>query len=92
MNRPALTDTQILLLLDICLDAEQRCDEREKFARAVGHVQKAEYVVQLREQYASMRQAFLEEIKRAGMNTREQHQKLHPLPESASQRLGQSGP
>ena len=54
-----LSDKEILLLLDMCLSAEAKCDER--LAEAIRSYQgvSVSYLQQLKQHYANMRQNFL---------------------------------
>ena len=51
MLQPKLTSDQVLMMLELCLDAEERCDERIAAAREQNDYTTAAYEVQLKEQY-----------------------------------------
>ena len=54
MRRPSVTDTQLLMLFELCLDAEDRCDERSREARARGDHETATREAQLEERYKNL--------------------------------------
>jgi hypothetical protein len=53
-----LTDMEILLLLDMCLSAEAKCDERLANAASGFHGVSVSYLLQLKQHYANMRKHF----------------------------------
>ena len=55
MRRPSVTDTQLLMLFELCLDAEDRCDERSREAHARGDHEAALREAQLEERYKNLR-------------------------------------
>jgi hypothetical protein len=55
MRRPSVTDTQLLMLFELCLDAEDRCDERRRDADARGDHESATREAQLEERYKNLR-------------------------------------
>jgi hypothetical protein len=76
MNRPALTDTQILLLLDNCIATVQKLQEREREAGLQGHHSRVEYVRKLRMHYTAMQEALQHEIFRNGLTPSELARRL----------------
>lgn len=76
MRRPAITDNQLLLILEMCFDAEERCDERIEKARDAGDYRAAADAVQLREQYEDLKQRVFSEMKSDGTTTSDLHQQL----------------
>jgi hypothetical protein len=58
LEESGLTDMEILLLLDMCLSAEAKCDER--LANAIRGYQgvSVSYLQQLKQHYANMRKNF----------------------------------
>ena len=55
MRRPSVTDTQLLMLFELCLDAEDRCDERSRDARARGDHEAMLREAQLEDRYKNLR-------------------------------------
>ena len=55
MRRPSVTDTQLLMLFELCLDAEDRCEERSRAALARGDQEAVLREAQLEERYKSLR-------------------------------------
>jgi hypothetical protein len=55
MRQPSVTDSQLLMLFELCLDAEDRCDERSREARARGDHEGADRESQLENRYKSLR-------------------------------------
>jgi hypothetical protein len=55
MRRPSVTDTQLLMMFELCLDAEDRCDERSREARARGDHEAATREARLEERYKNLR-------------------------------------
>ena len=55
MRQPSVTDSQLLMLFELCLDAEDRCDERSREARARGDHESADRESQLESRYKSLR-------------------------------------
>jgi hypothetical protein len=80
MHRPPLTDTHILLMLEMCLDAEERCDQRVRMARMSGDFGAASQALKLREQYSDMKHRLHEEIRQGGTTTEDLHEQLQSLP------------
>jgi len=79
MNRPSLTDTQVLLLLDDCVTTAQKLEHREREARLQGHHSKAEYLLKLRLHYNAMQEALMHEIFKKGVAPDELIQRLADL-------------
>ena len=55
MRRPSVTDTQLLMLFELCLDAEDRCDARRREAGVRGDHDSASREAQLEERYKNLR-------------------------------------
>jgi hypothetical protein len=79
MHSPKLTDHQVLMMLELCLDAEERCGDRIAAARERGDFNTAAYEVQLREQYENMKARLLEEMKFSGATTQDLHNMLQQI-------------
>jgi hypothetical protein len=79
MLQPKLTFDQILMMLELCLDAEERCDERIATAREQCDYTTAAYEVQLKEQYENMKARLMEEMKVAGATTQDLHAMLQQI-------------
>lgn len=90
MHRPPLTDTHILLMLEMCLDAEERCDQRVRLARIHGDVEAAAQALRMREQYTDMKHRLHEEIRQSGTTTDDLHEQLQSLPNVISLGRGRS--
>lgn len=87
--RPNRRDIDLLLLLDECLAAERRCDERLKEALALGHGSAITYIRHLKRYYAERKADLLAEINRRGASEEEvlkQLAKLHIDPASLGRR------
>jgi hypothetical protein len=82
VRNPKLTEHQVLMMLELCLEAEERCDERIAAARAKGDYTTAAYEIQLREQYENMKTRLLDEMRYQGATTQDLHAML--------QRIGRS--
>jgi hypothetical protein len=82
VRSPKLTEHQVLMMLELCLDAGERCDERIAAARARGEYSTAAYEVQLKEQYENMKTRLLDEMRYSGATTQDLHAML--------QRIGRS--
>ena len=65
MRRPLVTDSQLLMLFDLCLDAEDRCDERAREARARGDNEAAEHAAELENRYKDLRNRLFRAMKEA---------------------------
>jgi hypothetical protein len=79
MTRPALSDTQILLLLDNCLVKARQCQERELEAEARGEYSRVQYLRKLRAHYAAMQETLQDQIFRKGVTPTELAQRLARL-------------
>jgi hypothetical protein len=76
MHRPALSDNQILLMLELCLDGETRCHERIEKARDRGDYRSAAYEVQLKEQYEDLKHRLFSEMRNSTTSTHDLHETL----------------
>ena len=76
MHRPALNDNQILLMLEMCLDGESRCEERIAGARDRGGFGAAAYQVQLKEQYEDLKHRLFSEMRNSVASTQDLHETL----------------
>jgi hypothetical protein len=63
MRRPTVTDSQLLMLFELCLDAEDRCDERSREARARGDNEAADRDAQVEERYKNLRNRLFRAMK-----------------------------
>jgi hypothetical protein len=84
MPKSARRDIDILLLLDECLAAERRCDERLEQAIALGHGTAIAYLRDLKRQYAKTKANLLADINHRGASDEEimeEISKLHIDPE-----------
>ena len=79
MLQPKLTSDQVLMMLELCLDAEERCDERIAAAREQNDYTTAAYEVQLKEQYENMKGRLMEEMRVAGATTQDLHSMLQQI-------------
>lgn len=79
MPRPILSDREILLLLDRCISAEQKCDAREAEALAAGKTSLASYVKRLRQQYSTMKENLLSQMTGEGTSTQDLHDQLQKI-------------
>jgi hypothetical protein len=77
-----LTEQQVLMMLELCLEAEERCDERISAARQKEDYSTAAYEVQLKEQYENMRARLLEEMRFEGATTQDLHDMLQQVAHS----------
>jgi hypothetical protein len=55
MRKASVTDSQILMLFELCLDAEDRCDERSRDMKARGDHIGAAREAELEQRYKSLR-------------------------------------
>ena len=58
----ALTRQQLLLIQEMCIDGEQRCDQRAADARARHDYHSAAFELQVRERYAYLKMQMMEEL------------------------------
>ena len=58
-----ITRPQLLLILEMCVDAQERCDQRIHDARSKGDFQTAAYQVQLKEQYEELKHRIAIELR-----------------------------
>jgi hypothetical protein len=63
MRRLAVTENQLLHLFDMCIDAEERCEQRCHELRARGEHERAAYEAQLRDKYAFLKHRIFEAMK-----------------------------
>ena len=87
--RPNRRDIDLLLLLDECLAAERRCDERLKEALALGHGSAITYIRNLKRFYAKRKADLLAEINHRGATEEDilkQLAKLHIDPDFLGRR------
>jgi hypothetical protein len=82
-----LSDTELLLLLDMCLSAEQKCDERLAEAIRTFQGTRLSYLQQLKRHYAELRQNFLDILHERGRTEAEIQHQLKLLPERDSLEL-----
>ena len=63
MRSPSVTDSQLLMLFELCLDAEDRCDERSREALARGDTEAAEHAAELENRYKHLRNRLFRAMK-----------------------------
>ena len=68
MQQPKVTDHQALLLLDLSMEAEERCDEKIRLHDRRGEGWRCEYLRSLRIQYRSLTERLLEELGCSGLS------------------------
>ena len=76
MRRPTVSDNQLLLIMKMCADAEQRCDERFASARESGDYAAAADAVRLKQHYEDLKQRLYTEMYREGATTGDLHEQL----------------
>ena len=79
ITAPALSDTQVLLLLDNCLVKARRCRERELEAEARGEYSRVQYLRKLRAHYSAMQETLQDQIFRKGVTPSELAERLARL-------------
>ena len=57
-----LTDKDVRLLLEMCMDAEERCDQRVQEAREKGDSSGATDAIQQKERYEALKRRIVAEI------------------------------
>ena len=75
-----LTSTQLLLMLELCSDAERRCDERLKVALGRSDFHRADSELQLKDKYSELKRRLFESMRDQGATTDDLHQLLQKLP------------
>ena len=63
MRRPAITDHELLHLLELCVDAQERCEKRCLQLLQSGQHKQAAYEAQLRDKYAYLKNRVFEAMK-----------------------------
>jgi hypothetical protein len=63
MRKLAVSDNELIHLFDMCIDAEQRCEQRCFDLRAKGEYEKAAYEAQLRDKYAFLKNRIFEAMR-----------------------------
>jgi hypothetical protein len=63
MRKPTVTDSQMLMLFELCLDAEDRCDERRRDAMARGDHENVALHVELENRYKVLRNKLFRAMK-----------------------------
>jgi hypothetical protein len=77
----SLTDTEILVLLDMCIGAEKLCDERLAEAHRLEQRTRVSYLDRLKEHYAGMRKNFFATLHARGRTEAEIQHQLKQFPE-----------
>lgn len=85
MTNSDLSGNQLLLMLELCLDAEHRCDERLRAALGKSDFHRADDELQLKEKYTEMKYRLFEAMKSHGTTTQDLHQILQSLPSQHDQ-------
>ena len=80
MSHSDLTSTQMLLMLELCTDAEHRCDERLRAALGRNDFHRADSELQLKEKYGDLKRQLFESMRNHGTTTDDLHQVLQRLP------------
>ena len=75
-----LTSTQMMLMLELCTDAEHRCDERLRTALGRSEFHRADSELQLKEKYTELKRQLFDSMKQQGTSTDDLHEKLQRLP------------
>jgi hypothetical protein len=76
-----LTSTQLLLMLELCSEAEHRCDQRLRAALGHNDFHRADSELQLKEKYSGLKRQLFESMKQPGTTTDDLHQILQNLPQ-----------
>jgi hypothetical protein len=79
-----LTDTELLLLLDMCLSAEKRCDERIADAIRSSHGDRIAYLQPLKRHYTHLRENLLSILHERGRTNEQINSHLAQLPHQRS--------
>jgi hypothetical protein len=70
----------MLLMLELCTDAEHRCDERLRTALGRNDFHRADSELQLKEKYGELKRQLFESMRHHGTTTDDLHQILQRLP------------
>ena len=62
MQRPTITDNQLLLLLDLCMEAEERCSQHIADARQRNDGETEDQYAKLREYYFRLKARLFAEV------------------------------
>jgi len=79
-----LTDTELLLLLDMCLSAEKRCDGRIAEATRLSRQTRVAYLKPLKRHYALLREKLLSILHERGRTSEQISHHLSQLPHQRS--------
>lgn len=85
MSNSELSSNQLLLMLELCLDAEHRCDERLRTALGKSEFHRADDELQLKEKYSELKHRLFEAMKQEGTTTQDLHEMLQALPSQRDQ-------
>jgi hypothetical protein len=66
-----LTQQQLLLIQEMCIDGEQRCDQRAANARARNDYRSAAYEMQLKERYGRLKAQMVDDLMHCTGTTRD---------------------
>jgi hypothetical protein len=93
MRKPTVSDSQLLMLFELCLDAEDRCDERGREARARGDHEAADREAQLENRYKSLRNRLFVAMKEdpAALNLDQLTQEVMEAGRMLAEQRSQSG-
>jgi hypothetical protein len=76
----SLSSTQMLLMLELCTEAEHRCDERLRTALGRSEFHRADSELQLKEKYSELKRQLFDSMKQQGTTTDDLHEMLQRLP------------
>jgi hypothetical protein len=77
---PGLTSTQMLLMLELCTEAEHRCDDRLRTALGRSEFHRADSELQLKEKYSELKRQLFDAMKQQSTTTDDLHEMLQRLP------------
>lgn len=61
-----LTSTQMMLMLELCTEAEHRCDDRLRAALGRSEFHRADSELQLKEKYTELKRQLFDSMKQQG--------------------------
>jgi len=75
-----LNSNQMLLMLELCTEAEHRCDDRLRTALGRSEFHRADSELQLKEKYSELKRQLFDSMKQQGTSTDDLHEMLQRLP------------
>ena len=75
-----LTSPQMLLMLELCTEAEHRCDDRLRAALGRSEFHRADSELQLKEKYTELKRQLFDSMKQQGTRTDDLHEMLQGVP------------